>query len=55
MSKKEKRNFIRALLYEAVNVKGINCRVRLCDMFTRENNAVIVLRRRNGELLSIGF
>lgn len=55
MSREEKRCFIEALLHEVVNVKGVNCRVRLCDMFTRENNAVIVLRRRNGELLSIGF
>ena len=55
MSKKEKRNFIMALLSEVVHINGINCKVRLNDMFTRGNNAVVVLRQKNGTLLAIGI
>lgn len=55
MSKKEKRNFIKTLLSEGVYVKGINGKVRLNDMFSRGNNAVVVLKRKSGTLLAIGL
>jgi len=55
MSKEEKSNFISALLSEAVNVKGVNCKVRLGDMFAGGNNAVVVLRQKSGELIAIGI
>lgn|GEM_PF-3064295 len=55
MSKEEKSNFVSALLSEAVNVKGVNCKVRLGDMFAGGNNAVVVLRQKSGELIAIGI
>lgn len=55
MSKEEKRSFVRALLSELVYVNGINCKVKLNDMFTEVNRAVVVLRKKNGNLLAIGF
>jgi len=53
MSKKEKRSFIKTLLSEGFYVKGINGKVRLNDMFSRGNNAVVVLKRKNGTLLTV--
>lgn len=53
MSSEEKRCFIEALLHEAVNVKGVNCKVRIDDMFSKFSNAVVVIRKKNGELLAI--
>lgn len=55
MSKKEKEDFIRAVLSEAVSVRGVSCKVMLCEMFTRYNNAVVVLKRKNGTLFAIGI
>lgn len=55
MSKKEKEEFISAMLSENVAIKGINCRVRIDDMFSRFSNAVVVLRKKNGALLAIGL
>ena len=55
MSKEEKRNYIRSLLSQTVAVRGMNCKVRIDDLFSRSNNAVVVLRKKNGALLAIGL
>jgi len=55
MSKKEKRNLIKALLSEGVQVKNINEKIRLNDLFSKGNNAVVIIRHKKGILLFIGL
>lgn len=55
MSTEERRRFISKKLSEGVNIKGINCQVRLTEMFTKLNTAVVVLRKKNGNLLALGI
>lgn len=55
MSKREKRTFIKKLLMQGVEVKGINCKVRLKDMFSRFNNVAIVIRGKQGNYTAIGL
>lgn len=55
MSKREQGRFIRRLLSKQVSIAGINCKVRLSDMFTGVNNAVVVVRKKNGTILAVGI
>ena len=55
MSKKEKKNFIRLLLSQSVTVRDMNCKVRLRDMFTSFNKAVVLIRKKDGTLLAVGL
>jgi hypothetical protein len=54
MSKKEQRRFVKSLLESSILVKGVNSKIRLTSMFSREIHAAVILRRKDGELLALG-
>lgn len=54
MSKRDQKRFVNRLLVRSVRIKGINGKVTVNDMFSRGNNAVVVLSRKDGDLLAIG-
>jgi len=55
MSKRDQKRFVRRLLVRTVRIAGINGKVTVADMFTRGNNAVVVIRRKDGDLTAVGL
>lgn len=55
MSKKEKKDFDRRLLSRSVSISGIDGNFRLCNLFTKKLSAAVIIRKKNGMLVAIGY